>query len=316
MKLQEYNDTHATFQWWSKPGSTPYVIPENVIFPLNSSGRGHSTFPHGSGLELTLKTQNDEAKCRWEDDNSDRVSISTISDKLVQVTLNTDMRMLPTINPGCRLRVVKTSRTISLSSDPILQKQMRHGMNNEAMGKTYYYTAGYRKSIESPITKYRYIETLADIPTLRLQKYNFFGYAVFRKSLKPSYIVPSGWPLIVHVAQDFTRRDSVRLTFSSAEGCGIELYYTTPDGEPKLLQSTTKGFYFERREEEVVKIVVNRRLLNKEFSTGTQFHFAASCRLLIRKVSRKLTIDLPRDRRTGKTTIGLEVEASHSTVGD
>lgn len=300
MKLGDYNDTHALFQSIPQPS---FGIPQNSIFSLYDPQRHRLSFDCDS-FQMTLETLNEE-KCRFEDEHFAGFSISTISDTIRQIRVDKhllDHSISLQAHPDCRLRILTYSRMVSFASDSVFQKQMRYGMTRKAMETTFLTMVS--ESIQSPaIIMYRYVEMLSDLPNLFFQIYTF-GYAVFRTSLR-FYIVPSGLSLVVHTAQENTRRDSVRLTFSIAENCEIELHHKTPDGREKTFSE--KGFHVEHYEERVTKLIVHRHLLNKNFQEGTQFSFIASCRLHLHKASRKLTMHLPRNRRIPKETISLQV---------
>ena len=255
--LQEYNDTHATFAWTDTSAS--YVIPQNCHFPLFDHQLHPSNFDQDI-LQMTVEGRS-IAKCHMENIHMPSWSVQAETDTIPQIKVDKCARKSVTINtfPDCQLLVLGISRTISFSSDKVLQRQMRYGMNEDVFQDTFMIVT--RNQINSRATWHTYIETLEDFPNLAFERY-LFEYAVFRNPSVSWYTVPSGLYLVVHTAQENNRGDIVRMSFRrTSDDCQIQLYLKA-NGERRELPSKSRAFSVTRRDESVVNVVVDRRKFN------------------------------------------------------
>lgn len=277
-QLEEYNETHAVFVWEPR---TTYMIPPRITLGMY-------------GYISPMSFREDTAV----------ITVRPI-DQTRNFEMHFDRREAANYQrpfPGTQLELLKIVRTIAF--DPILTRQMKHGMTAEAFGCTRLCLL--TDELETPVTNFRYIETLSNFPLLHFQAYEF-QYAVFSNSSVTGFVVPRDFPLKIHSAVKNTgRRDVVRLTFVKSENCKIELYQIR-DGKRRSVRWTPNAFYFtEIPVQRIVKVVFQRHFLNSRYVAGTEFFIHSTCQLQVLKLSRKVEIMQGERQRVELERIALD----------
>lgn len=287
--LEEYNDTDAKFVWRPELYPNPYVIPQNFTLTLHHARTPWVTLRGHNVAVMTLQSQNGEA-CLPGDENSPGYSIRRIDPRTSEVMFDKSLLHEPLslqTYPDCELVIVKISRAISLSSNPILQKQMRHGMTPNIFRQSHITLAG--DYIGSPVVWNQYVETLEDFPSLPLKSASKFGSpTVFCNTMEDRYVVPKAFPLVLHTAVESRRIDFVTFTFrKSSPDCQIVLYKRL-HGEQYVFKSRLGGGLSRAIKGDEIKITYAKHRLNTKFTVGTEFFFISTCDLSVDKITRKV----------------------------